>query len=193
MYYCNTFLNGNQIKAARGVENKWGKGTVDELEARMHITTKLTRTDYASGVLEAKNEREEKMRTDFGSFYCILLCVSVLPSGGTEPAEYFPRQSVPAFQITDAFISSDKTLRLVINMGFLASQHGSKKTKFFHELTHSSNRASGEVGRGGLERREDSAASVEDTPNLANQFLQMCCYETSERSISPQSCVLSKE
>ena len=91
------------------------------------------------------------MRTDFGSFYCFLLCVSVLPSGGTEPAEYFPRQSVPAFQITDAFISSDKTLRLVINMGFLASQHGSKKTKFFHELTHSSNRASGEVGRGGYE------------------------------------------
>jgi hypothetical protein len=23
--YCNTFLNGNQIKAARGVERKWGR------------------------------------------------------------------------------------------------------------------------------------------------------------------------
>ena len=38
--YCNTFLNGNQILAARGVENKWGKGTVDELESRMHIVVK---------------------------------------------------------------------------------------------------------------------------------------------------------
>ncbi|GAI96398.1 unnamed protein product, partial [marine sediment metagenome] len=48
--YCNTFLNGNQIKAARGVDNKWGKGTVDDLEARMHITTKLTRVDYEEAI-----------------------------------------------------------------------------------------------------------------------------------------------
>tara|TARA_R100000541_G_scaffold42975_1_gene50205 strand:- start:2027 stop:2419 length:393 start_codon:yes stop_codon:yes gene_type:complete len=48
--YCNTFLNGNQIKAARGVDNKWGKGTVNELESRMHITTKLNRVDYEEAI-----------------------------------------------------------------------------------------------------------------------------------------------
>ena len=48
--YCNTFLNGNQIKAARGVENKWGEGTVNELESRMHITTKLNRVDYEEAI-----------------------------------------------------------------------------------------------------------------------------------------------
>lgn len=48
--YCNTFLNGNQIKAARGVENKWGEGTVDDLESRMYITTKLNRVDYEEAI-----------------------------------------------------------------------------------------------------------------------------------------------
>lgn len=48
--YCNTFLNGNQLLAARGVENKWGEGTVDELESRMHITTKLNRVDYEEAI-----------------------------------------------------------------------------------------------------------------------------------------------
>ena len=54
--YCNTFLNGNQIKAARGVENKWGKGTVDELESRMHIVVKLTRADYEEAIQRYKQK-----------------------------------------------------------------------------------------------------------------------------------------
>ena len=57
--YCNTFLNGNQIKAARGVENKWGKGTVDELESRMHIVVKLTRTDYEESIERYKQKIRE--------------------------------------------------------------------------------------------------------------------------------------
>lgn len=57
--YCNTFLNGNQIKAARGVENKWGKGTVDELESRMHIVVKLTRTDYEEAIERYKQKIRE--------------------------------------------------------------------------------------------------------------------------------------
>ena len=44
--YCNTFLSGNQIKAARGVNNKYGPGTVEELEAQIHITVKYSRADY---------------------------------------------------------------------------------------------------------------------------------------------------
>ena len=54
------FLNGNQIKAARGVENKWGKGIVDELESRMHIVVKLTRTDYE----EAIERYNQKIKDD---------------------------------------------------------------------------------------------------------------------------------
>ena len=57
--YCNTFLNGNQIKAARGVERKWGKGTVDDLESRMHITTKLSRTDYEEAIANIKQKISE--------------------------------------------------------------------------------------------------------------------------------------
>ena len=57
--YCNTFLNGNQIKAARGVENKWGKGTVDELESRMHIVVKLTRADYEKAIERYKQKIRE--------------------------------------------------------------------------------------------------------------------------------------
>jgi hypothetical protein len=57
--YCNTFLNGNQIKAARGVENKWGKGTVDELESRMHVVVKLTRTDYEEAIIRYKQKIKE--------------------------------------------------------------------------------------------------------------------------------------
>ena len=57
--YCNTFLNGNQIKAARGVENKWGKGTVDELESRMHIVVKLTRADYEEAIKRYKQKIKE--------------------------------------------------------------------------------------------------------------------------------------
>ena len=57
--YCNTFLNGNQIKAARGVENKWGKGTVDELESRMHIVVKLTRDDYEEAIQRYKQKIKE--------------------------------------------------------------------------------------------------------------------------------------
>ena len=54
--YCNTFLNGNQIKAARGVENKWGEGTVANLESRMHITTKLSRIDYEEAIENIKRK-----------------------------------------------------------------------------------------------------------------------------------------
>ena len=57
--YCNTFLNGNQILAARGVENKWGKGTVDELESRMHIVVKLTRADYEEAIERYKQKIRE--------------------------------------------------------------------------------------------------------------------------------------
>ena len=57
--YCNTFLNGNQILAARGVENKWGKGTVDELESRMHIVVKLTRADYEEEIESYKQKIRE--------------------------------------------------------------------------------------------------------------------------------------
>ena len=54
--YCNTFLNGNQIKAARGVEKKWGKGTVKELEDRIHVTVKLTRVDYLEAIENIKRK-----------------------------------------------------------------------------------------------------------------------------------------
>ena len=57
--YCNTFLNGNQIKAARGVERKWGKGTVDDLESRMHNTTKLSRVDYEEAIANIKQKISE--------------------------------------------------------------------------------------------------------------------------------------
>jgi len=57
--YCNTFLNGNQIKAARGVENKWGEGTVANLESRMHITTKLSRIDYEEAIDNIKRKIKE--------------------------------------------------------------------------------------------------------------------------------------
>jgi hypothetical protein len=57
--YCNTFLNGNQIKAARGVERKWGKGTVDDLESRMHITTKLSRVDYEEAIENIRQKIKE--------------------------------------------------------------------------------------------------------------------------------------
>ena len=57
--YCNTFLNGNQIKAARGVERKWGKGTVDDLESRMHITTKLSRIDYEEAIKNIRQKIKE--------------------------------------------------------------------------------------------------------------------------------------
>jgi hypothetical protein len=57
--YCNTFLNGNQIKAARGVERKWGKGTVDDLESRMHITTKLSRIDYEEAIENIRQKIKE--------------------------------------------------------------------------------------------------------------------------------------
>ena len=54
--YCNTFLNGNQIKAARGVENKWGKGTVEDLESRMNVVVKLTRVDYEEAITRYKQK-----------------------------------------------------------------------------------------------------------------------------------------
>jgi hypothetical protein len=57
--YCNTFLNGNQIKASRGVENKWGKGTVQEIESRIHITVKLTRVDYEESIEYYKQKIRE--------------------------------------------------------------------------------------------------------------------------------------
>jgi hypothetical protein len=57
--YCNTFLNGNQIKAARGVERKWGTGTVDDLESRMHITTKLSRVDYEEAIENIRQKIKE--------------------------------------------------------------------------------------------------------------------------------------
>lgn len=57
--YCNTFLNGNQIKAARGVDNKWGKGTTDELESRMHVVVKLTRLDYEEAIEYYKQKIKE--------------------------------------------------------------------------------------------------------------------------------------
>ena len=57
--YCNTFLNGNQIKAARGVENKWGEGTVANLESRMHVTTKLSRIDYEEAIENIKRKIKE--------------------------------------------------------------------------------------------------------------------------------------
>jgi hypothetical protein len=57
--YCNTFLNGNQIKAARGVENKWGEGTVDELESRIHNVVKLSRIDYEEAIVNIKRKIEE--------------------------------------------------------------------------------------------------------------------------------------
>ena len=62
--YCNTFLNGNQIKAARGVEKKWGSGTVADLENRMHITTKLNRVDYEEAIDNIKEKiRDMKLTT----------------------------------------------------------------------------------------------------------------------------------
>ena len=57
--YCNTFLNGNQIKAARGVEKKWGKGTVKKLEDRIHVTVKLTRVDYLEAIENIKRKIKE--------------------------------------------------------------------------------------------------------------------------------------
>ena len=57
--YCNTFLNGNQIKAARGVDAKWGEGTVAELESRMHTTVKLSRVDYEEAIENIKRKIEE--------------------------------------------------------------------------------------------------------------------------------------
>jgi len=57
--YCNTFLSGNQIKAARGVENKWGEGTVANLESRMHVTTKLSRIDYEEAIENIKRKIKE--------------------------------------------------------------------------------------------------------------------------------------
>jgi len=57
--YCNTFLNGNQLLAARGVENKWGEGTVANLESRMHITTKLNRVDYEEAIEIYKQKIKE--------------------------------------------------------------------------------------------------------------------------------------
>ena len=57
--YCNTFLNGNQLKAARGVDAKWGEGTVDELESRIHTTVKLSRTDYEEAIENIKRKIEE--------------------------------------------------------------------------------------------------------------------------------------
>lgn len=57
--YCNTFLNGNQIKAARGVDNKWGEGTVEELESRIHIQVKLSRADYLEAIENIKRKIKE--------------------------------------------------------------------------------------------------------------------------------------
>tara|TARA_R100000700_G_scaffold8863_1_gene12876 strand:- start:1759 stop:2157 length:399 start_codon:yes stop_codon:yes gene_type:complete len=57
--YCNTFLNGNQLKAARGVEKKWGEGTVAELESRMHTTVKLSRIDYEEAIENIKRKIAE--------------------------------------------------------------------------------------------------------------------------------------
>lgn len=48
--YCNTFLNGNQILASRGVERKWGKGVVEDLESRMNVVVKLSRIDYEEAI-----------------------------------------------------------------------------------------------------------------------------------------------
>ena len=57
--YCNTFLNGNQIKAARGVDNKWGEGTVEELESRIHTIVKLSRADYLEAIENIKRKIKE--------------------------------------------------------------------------------------------------------------------------------------
>ena len=57
--YCNTFLNGNQIKAARGVNNKWGEGTVENLESRMHTVVKLSRVDYLEAIENIKRKLGE--------------------------------------------------------------------------------------------------------------------------------------
>ena len=57
--YCNTFLNGNQLKAARGVDAKWGEGTVAELESRMHTTVKLSRVDYEEAIENIKRKIKE--------------------------------------------------------------------------------------------------------------------------------------
>jgi hypothetical protein len=48
--YCNTFLNGNQLLTARGVERKWGKGVVEDLESRMNVVVKLSRIDYEEAI-----------------------------------------------------------------------------------------------------------------------------------------------
>ena len=57
--YCNTFLNGNQIKAARGVERKWGKGVVEDLESRMNVVVKLSRIDYEEAIEYYKKKIKE--------------------------------------------------------------------------------------------------------------------------------------
>ena len=57
--YCNTFLNGNQYLASKGVDKKWGEGTVDELESRIHTTVKLSRTDYEEAIENIKRKIEE--------------------------------------------------------------------------------------------------------------------------------------
>ena len=57
--YCNTFLNGNQYLASKGVDKKWGEGTVDELESRIHTTVKLSRVDYEEAIENIKRKIEE--------------------------------------------------------------------------------------------------------------------------------------
>ena len=57
--YCNTFLNGNQLRAARGVDAKWGEGTVAELESRMHTVVKLSRIDYEEAIENIKQKIKE--------------------------------------------------------------------------------------------------------------------------------------
>ena len=52
-------MNGNQLKAARGVEKKWGEGTVAELESRMHTTVKLSRIDYEEAIENIKRKIAE--------------------------------------------------------------------------------------------------------------------------------------
>ena len=56
--YCNTFLNGNQYLASKGVDKKWGDGTVAELESRMHTTVKLSRVDYEEAIENIKRKIE---------------------------------------------------------------------------------------------------------------------------------------
>jgi hypothetical protein len=57
--YCNTFLNGNQLLAARGVERKWGKGVVEDLESRMNVVVKLSRIDYEEAIEYYKKKIKE--------------------------------------------------------------------------------------------------------------------------------------